>query len=503
MHCTCIGNNITNVINVTVSNPPTLRISGQVSAPGVGLEVEVPIEISYLLDGSEPAQWEITVPDGVNLIEYAILLPLCLPPLQFIIVDNDTFFDGTFRSIAMVTRDGSLFTLNITGSGLSVDGNFTTVTFDAVADGDFDLTSYTYDLSALTVTYDVHEDTPGRVMLSTIIESDLSLDVVFEYSPRDVGLKPFDEQQYTIDQSRVTLVDNKLAFSATGSLARLLPPPTICAIGNFTTPKIPLSSVKAVRESAFDGDRPIIWEINIPDGADQQEYPRALPLLLTPVSLAFSSDVLDIIGDVFTVNMTLTTRGRLFTLMFTSMGFVRLDDFEILHFNAEGTGRDFVKDYVRGFENDSITMEFREETAGHIFAVGNVGSYRMRLHIIYNNKTAIRRFTNVDLIMSHTELNITDNTMRFKVSSELMGWNSSCPPGSAGFRCYRCLQGYFGAPIRNVPCARCRCNGHTDRCHGRTGRCFDCADNSTGRHCQHCANRFYGNATNGGTCNRK
>lgn len=489
-------------VTVTVRRPPTLLISGQVSAPGVGLEVGVPVEITYLLDGSEPAQWKITIPSGVNLTEYALLFPLCLPSLQFIIADDGTFFDGTFHSIATVTRDGSEFTLNVTGSGLSVDGNLTTITFAAEADGDFDLTSYTYDLSALTVTYDVHEDTPGRVFLSTFIERDLPLEVVFEYSPRDVGQRPFDEQQYTIDQSRVNQVGNTLVFSATGSSVPVLPPPTICAIGNFSTPIIPLSSVKVVREDAIDEERPIIWEINIPNDADQSEYPRALPLLLTPVSLAFSSNVLDVIGDVFSVNMTLTTRGRVLTLMFTSMGFVRSNASEILHFTAEATGNN-VKQYVRGFDSDSITMEFREETAGHIFAVGNVGNFRMRLNIRYDNKTAVRRFTNVDLIMNHTELNVTDNTMRFKVSSELMGWNSSCPTGSAGFRCFRCLPGYYGTPIRNIPCRRCMCNGHSDRCHRRTGRCFDCADNTTGRHCHNCANRFYGNATNGGTCNRK
>ena len=493
----------TNVVAVTVRRLLTLLISGLVSAPGVGLEVGVPVEIAYLLDGGEPAQWKITKPSGVNLLEYAILFPLCLPPLQFIIADDGTFFNGTFHSIAMVTRDGSLFTLNITGGGLSVDGNLTTVTFDAVADGDFDLTSYTYDLSALTVTYEVHEDTPGRVELSTFVERGLPLDVVFEYNPRDVGQRPFDEQQFTIDQSRVNLVDNTLVFSATGSLVPVQAPLTICAIGNFSTPKIPLSSVKAVRKDAIDEEYLIIWEINIPNDADQSEYPRALPLLLTPVSLAFFSDVLNVIGDVFTIKTTLTTRRRVLTLNFTSMGFVKSDASEILHFSAEATGDNFVNQYVKGFESDSISMEFREGTAGRIFAVGNIGNFRMRLNIMYNNKTTARRFSNVNLIMNHTDLNVTDNTMRFKVSSELMGWNSSCPTGSAGFRCFRCLQGYFGAPIRNIPCRRCMCNGHSDRCHHRTGRCFDCADNTTGRHCHNCANRFYGNATNGGICHCK
>ena len=82
-----------------------------------------------------------------------------------------------------------------------------------------------------------------------------------------------------------------------------------------------------------------MWEINIPKGAKWKEYPRVLLLLLTPVSLALSSNVLDVIGDIFTVKMTLITSGCKLFLAFTSTGFERSDDFEILHFNAEGTGR--------------------------------------------------------------------------------------------------------------------------------------------------------------------
>ena len=188
------------------------------SGPEVNLSVGVPVKISYLLDGSEPAHWEITVPDGVNLMNYAILFPMCLPPLQFIIVDDGTFFNGTFRSVAMVTRDNTSFTLNIIGYGLVIDGNLTTITFDATAYGDFDLTSYTYDLSALSVSYNVSEGTRGQVVLSTFIEADLPLTVIFEYTSEGDGQR-FDNQIFQINQSAVTVVDNnRLVFDVTSSL---------------------------------------------------------------------------------------------------------------------------------------------------------------------------------------------------------------------------------------------------------------------------------------------
>ena len=80
-------------------------------------------------------------------------------------------------------------------------------------------------------------------------------------------------------------------------------------------------------------------------------------------------------------------------------------------------------------------MDFREETPGSVFAIGKIDKYRMRLRIKYDSKTATRRFTNVDLILNHTDLNIINNTMKFKVFSELVGWNNSCPLGSTGFKC--------------------------------------------------------------------
>ena len=503
--------NIFSVDIIITSPPDLLSITGQVSVPDVGLEQGFPVRISYPLNGSGPAQWEITVPDEVELADvadYIILIPMCLPPIQFVIADNGTFFNGTFHSISTVTSGSTSFTLNINGSGLVADSNTVNITFNATANGNFDLATYNYSLSARNSLLDVNEQITGRVTLSTESDADTSLDVhvLFEYDPKNNNIdRPFDNRQFTISQSEISVVDNnRIMFTTNGLLGEKPLPQTLCAIGSFSTPEISVSSVKAVQEMTLDEDHhPILWEINIPQDDILDEYYRTLPLLMVPVSLAFSSNVLDVIGDAFTVNTTLTTNRRTLTLMFTSMGLVdQGDNIQILNFIAQATGQ-LRNSYERGPEKATIIMDFRENPTGRLFAVGDVGNFRLRLNLLYDNKTNDPRFTNVDLRMNHSDLSTTDNTMRFHMYSDLVGWNSSCPVGSGGFRCYNCLNGYFGTPINNIPCQRCNCNNHSNECNKRSGRCNDCGDNTSGKFCQNCADRYYGNATNGGTCNRK
>lgn len=486
---------------ITSTSSKVLCINGQVSIPDYEDDIPepVPVEICYI--SGRPVQWKIT--DGGNLTKFSILLPLCLPALQFIIAgDSDTFFNGSFYSTATVMRNGTSFILNITGNGVT-NGN--SISFDAEAYGDFDLTSYTYNLSAVSFSYEVHEDTPGRVVLSTSIEDDLPLSVTFQYDPRGTSERPFDNQQLQIDQTSISTVNNNiLVFNATSSLEPVTSH-TLCAIGNVVAPIIPPSSVKVTREITVDESGPTFWEINIPENGNPRQYARVLPLLMTPVSLLFSSNVLEVVGDTVSINVTLTVNNHDFTLIFTSMGLVNSnesEDVEILNFNARTTGQ-LRRNYDRGFGSDSISISFREETAGNLEGRGKVGRHTVRLYLRYNNKTSQARFTDVRLTMNHSTLDTTNNVMRFDLFSELVGWDSSCPIGSGGFKCYACRRGYFGRPKNGRPCTRCRCNEHSNRCHPRTGRCFNCANNTEGRHCHICADRFYGNATNNGTCKRK
>ncbi|XP_008118175.2 laminin subunit alpha-1 isoform X1 [Anolis carolinensis] len=75
-----------------------------------------------------------------------------------------------------------------------------------------------------------------------------------------------------------------------------------------------------------------------------------------------------------------------------------------------------------------------------------------------------------------------------------------CPPGYAGPKCERCANGFYGDPL--VPgqsCVPCDCNGNIDPmedgyCHSHTGECLKCTGNTVGRHCERCANGYYGDA---------
>nr|XP_060631057.1 laminin subunit alpha-1 [Anolis sagrei ordinatus] len=75
-----------------------------------------------------------------------------------------------------------------------------------------------------------------------------------------------------------------------------------------------------------------------------------------------------------------------------------------------------------------------------------------------------------------------------------------CPSGYAGPKCERCANGYYGDPL--VPgqsCVPCDCNGNIDPmedgyCHSLTGECLKCTGNTVGRHCERCANGYYGDA---------
>jgi len=456
-----------------------------------------------VLDGSEDVQWEITVPEGVDLTEYGILFPACLPPLQFLTTDESVeanFFNGVFSSVAMVTSNDTSFTLNITGKGLTTNGSITTVNFEAVAFGDFDLTSYPADLSAVSYSYYVEEDEPGSVLMSgTIGDDGVPLTVMFNYSPTSDEV-PFNDQQFRIDQSDVSVEDdgNRLRFTSASSLLPLLPTPTVCAAGNLTTPEISFTTIKAAREIVFEDDLPTFWQINVPSGSDVEEYYRIIPLLISPVSLAFSSDVVDVIGENFFMNATLETGDQTFTLGFTSMGIVdstEYDNVEVLQFNTEGSGS-FLDRFSRNSDGRSYTLLFKEDTPGEVSATIRIGQHRLRLEFTYDNKDDKPRFQDVSLEMSHTSLSLDNNTLSFNLSSSLNNWNSSCPEGSGGYRCRVCQGGYFGRPKRKWPCRKCRCNGHSNRCGRRSGRCVGCGNNTAGRNCQLCADMYYGDAVN-------
>ena len=273
-----------------------------------------------------------------------------------------------------------------------------------------------------------------------------------------------------------------------------LPTPVVCAAGNLSGPRISSTTVKASREIVAEDDRPTLWNITIPSGDNLEEYYRIIPILILPVSMALSSNVLDVIGDKSAISVSFTNR-RVYTMAFTSTGLfdsTDIDDLEVLEFSAAGSGS-FRNNYQRGSDSDSFTLFFREDTPGIVVAAGN----RLRFELNYDVRGNSTSFANVSLTINHTPLLLNNGMLTFNVSTELQGWNSNCPTGSGGFRCGVCIEGYFGRPRRGRPCRRCMCNGHADRCSRRSGRCSNCADNTAGRNCAVCADGFYGDAVNG------
>ncbi|KAM4704989.1 laminin subunit alpha-1 [Rhinophrynus dorsalis] len=75
-----------------------------------------------------------------------------------------------------------------------------------------------------------------------------------------------------------------------------------------------------------------------------------------------------------------------------------------------------------------------------------------------------------------------------------------CPPGYSGSLCEKCADGYYGNPsVPGGSCVPCECNGNINpseigHCDAVTGECLKCIDNTAGRHCERCADGFYGDA---------
>ncbi|XP_059494213.1 multiple epidermal growth factor-like domains protein 9 isoform X2 [Stegostoma tigrinum] len=75
-----------------------------------------------------------------------------------------------------------------------------------------------------------------------------------------------------------------------------------------------------------------------------------------------------------------------------------------------------------------------------------------------------------------------------------------CKPGYFGSNCEECADGYYNS---DSICVRCECNNNIDInsrqpiCDSESGRCLSCTLNTTGFHCEKCAEGYTGDAVAG------
>uniref|UniRef100_A0A669PG09 Attractin n=1 Tax=Phasianus colchicus TaxID=9054 RepID=A0A669PG09_PHACC len=76
-----------------------------------------------------------------------------------------------------------------------------------------------------------------------------------------------------------------------------------------------------------------------------------------------------------------------------------------------------------------------------------------------------------------------------------------CENLTTGKHCETCISGYYGDPTNGGTCQPCKCNGHASVCNTNTGKCFCTTKGIKGEECQLCEveNRYQGNPLKG-TC---
>ncbi|KAF5894841.1 attractin isoform X1, partial [Clarias magur] len=76
-----------------------------------------------------------------------------------------------------------------------------------------------------------------------------------------------------------------------------------------------------------------------------------------------------------------------------------------------------------------------------------------------------------------------------------------CEDLTTGKHCESCISGYYGDPTNGGSCQPCKCNGHASMCNSNNGKCFCTTKGIKGDRCHQCEveNRYQGNPLKG-TC---
>ncbi|KAM8811022.1 laminin subunit alpha-3 [Eudromia elegans] len=75
----------------------------------------------------------------------------------------------------------------------------------------------------------------------------------------------------------------------------------------------------------------------------------------------------------------------------------------------------------------------------------------------------------------------------------------SCPPEYAGDSCQECGLGFYreNKGVFTGRCVPCNCNGNSNRCLDGSGKCINCQYNTAGDKCERCKDGYFGDATQG------
>ncbi|KFO77914.1 Laminin subunit alpha-3, partial [Cuculus canorus] len=75
----------------------------------------------------------------------------------------------------------------------------------------------------------------------------------------------------------------------------------------------------------------------------------------------------------------------------------------------------------------------------------------------------------------------------------------SCPLGYSGDSCQECGFGFYreNKGLFTGRCVPCNCNGNSNRCQDGTGKCINCQYNTAGEKCERCKDGYFGDATQG------
>uniref|UniRef100_A0A0N4ZAS5 Attractin n=1 Tax=Parastrongyloides trichosuri TaxID=131310 RepID=A0A0N4ZAS5_PARTI len=95
---------------------------------------------------------------------------------------------------------------------------------------------------------------------------------------------------------------------------------------------------------------------------------------------------------------------------------------------------------------------------------------------------------------------LSSSTSLTTLSSVIQAKCGECSNQTIGEHCERCAPGFFGDARNGGSCQKCECNGQADKCNHKTGSCYCTTKGVTGDRCDRCEPKYYGDPKNNKPC---